>query len=70
VIQNDFMPGRALGGSDGDAIVAVVNRRQQAFPLVVATRGWHSPWHAIFASSYPGSSPFGSIELDGLEPTL
>lgn len=69
-IQNDFMPGGALGVPGGDAIVPVVNRLQPGFALVVATQDWHPPGHASFASSHPGNSAFDSIELDGLEQTL
>ena len=54
-IQNDFMPGGALGVPDGDAIVPVVNRLQPGFALVVATQDWHPPGHASFASSHPGN---------------
>jgi nicotinamidase/pyrazinamidase len=69
-IQNDFMPGGALAVPGGDAIVGVVNRLQQHFPLVVATQDWHPPGHASFASSHPGRAPFESITVDGLEQTL
>ena len=40
-LQNDFCPGGALPVPEGDAVVAVANRLQPCFPLVVATQDWH-----------------------------
>ncbi len=49
-VQNDFCPGGALAVPEGDAVVAPINRLMERFPYVVATRDWHPPDHASFAS--------------------
>lgn len=48
-IQNDFCPGGALAVTDGDQIVPTVNKLQRLFPLVVATKDWHTMDHSSFA---------------------
>ncbi|MEN3027045.1 MAG: nicotinamidase [Chlorobiota bacterium] len=40
-VQNDFCPGGALAVPEGDAVVPVINRLMDAFPLVVASKDWH-----------------------------
>lgn len=47
-IQNDFCPGGALGVSEGDQIIPVVNSLIKEFPLVVATQDWHPSNHISF----------------------
>jgi len=69
-IQNDFLPGGALAVPEGDQIIAVVNRLQNQFDLVVATQDWHPAHHKSFASSHPGKQTFEKIDLDGLEQVL
>jgi nicotinamidase/pyrazinamidase len=69
-IQNDFLPGGALAVPDGDAVIAVVNRLEPAFPLVVATQDWHPANHGSFAANHPGKKAFEEIELNGLPQTL
>lgn len=54
-VQNDFLPGGALGVRDGDQVVPILNdwlRRfeRQQLP-VFATRDWHPPTHCSFRSS-------------------
>ena len=51
-VQRDFLPGGALGVTDGDAVVPVLNRYivrfiAQGLP-VVFTRDWHTPDHCSF----------------------
>jgi len=51
-VQNDFLPGGALGVPDGDGVLAPLNRcieefRRQHLP-VFATRDWHPPAHCSF----------------------
>lgn len=69
-IQNDFLPGGALAVPDGDAVIAVVNRLQTRFDLVVATQDWHPADHGSFAANHPGRRVGELIELDGLEQRL
>lgn len=51
-VQRDFMPGGALGVTDGDAIIPVLNRWiglfQDAGLPIYATRDWHPSNHCSF----------------------
>lgn len=51
-IQNDFLPGGALGVAGGDAVVPVLNRYIEEFVArgqpVYATRDWHPAGHCSF----------------------
>jgi nicotinamidase/pyrazinamidase len=62
-VQNCFVPGGTLPVDDGDQIVPLVNRLSRAFPHVVLTQDWHTPGHASFASSHPGTRPFETIAM-------
>lgn len=53
-VQNDFLPGGALGVPDGDAVIAplasyIGHFRAANLPLV-ATRDWHPPDHCSFVA--------------------
>jgi len=69
-IQNDFLPGGALGVPEGDAVIPVANRLQDIFEIVVATQDWHPANHGSFATNHPGKKPYEQIDLDGLLQTL
>ena len=62
-VQNDFCAGGALAVADGDAVVPVINRMQDDFPLVLATQDWHPAGHSSFAESHPGADPFSTTEM-------
>ena len=51
-VQNDFLPGGALGIAGGDAIVPVLMRYLQRFDArglpIYTTRDWHPPNHCSF----------------------
>jgi nicotinamidase/pyrazinamidase len=52
-VQNDFLPGGALGIAGGDAVVPPLNRllgawRARGLPVYL-TRDWHPPGHCSFA---------------------
>ena len=51
-VQNDFLPGGALGVAAGDAVLEPLNRCIDAFERrglpIVATRDWHPPNHCSF----------------------
>lgn len=64
-IQNDFLPGGALGVPRGDEVIAVANRLMALFPVVVATQDWHPANHGSFASQHPGHRPGDVIDLAG-----
>jgi nicotinamidase/pyrazinamidase len=62
-VQNDFCPGGALGVTQGDQVVPVVNRLLGRFAHVVLTQDWHPRDHLSFASSHEGRKPFERIAL-------
>jgi nicotinamidase/pyrazinamidase len=51
-VQNDFLPGGALGVPRGDEVVPVLNLYMAAFNMrglpVFASRDWHPPKHCSF----------------------
>jgi nicotinamidase/pyrazinamidase len=53
-VQNDFLPGGALGVRDGDAVLAPLNAWLRAFAaqgcLTAASRDWHPQGHCSFTS--------------------
>ena len=69
-LQNDFLPGGALAVPEGDRVISVANRLQSHFDVVVATRDWHPPDHASFATNHPGREPGEWIDLDGAPQIL
>jgi nicotinamidase/pyrazinamidase len=69
-VQNDFCPGGALPVPEGDRIVALVNRLQPCFELVVATQDWHPADHGSFAANHPGRQVGDQITLAGLPQIL
>lgn len=69
-IQNDFLPGGALGVPGGDEIIPVVNALIPGFEIVVATQDWHPPEHGSFAANHPGKNVFEMLDLHGLPQTL
>src|SRR5581483_2795720 len=69
-VQYDFIPGGALPVPDGDKVVAVINRLQPTFDLVIATQDWHPKNHGSFASNHPGKKPGQIIDLNGLTQIL
>jgi nicotinamidase/pyrazinamidase len=48
-MQNDFMPGGALGVTGGDAIVPLVNQLLDHFSIRVFSRDWHPANHSSFS---------------------
>jgi nicotinamidase/pyrazinamidase len=69
-IQNDFLPGGALGVAEGDAVIPPANRLMPRFPLVVATQDWHPANHGSFAANHLGRKVYDQVELNGLPQTL
>lgn len=62
-VQNDFCPGGNLPVAGGDEIVPLVNDLGKRFATVVLTQDWHPVGHSSFASSHPGKSPFGMVDM-------
>ncbi|MBN1297355.1 nicotinamidase [bacterium] len=50
-VQNDFLPGGALGVPGGDAIIPTINRVIPLFDTIVFTRDWHPADHCSFDSA-------------------
>lgn len=69
-VQNDFIPGGSLAVPEGDQIVALINKLQEEFDLVIATQDWHPRDHSSFAANHPGKNEFEKIELHGQEQVL
>jgi nicotinamidase/pyrazinamidase len=69
-IQNDFLPGGALGVPDGDQVIPLINRLIECFALVLATQDWHPANHGSFAANHPDRRPGEVIDLYGLTQVL
>lgn len=57
------MPGGALAVPKGDEVVPLVSRLAARFENVVLTQDWHPRDHVSFATSHPGTKPFGTLRL-------
>lgn len=60
-VQNDFLPGGALGVPDGDGVVEPINRIMPKFSRVIATRDWHPREHPHF-QEYGGPWPYHCLQ--------
>jgi nicotinamidase/pyrazinamidase len=69
-LQNDFLPGGALGVPRGDEVIPIANRLAIDYEVVVATQDWHPADHLSFASHHPGRRVGDVIQLAGLEQVL
>ena len=68
-VQNDFLPGGALAVPEGDQIIPVINRLQERFSCIVATKDWHPRNHVGFAS-FHGKAPGDVIKVHGRKQEL
>ncbi|MDB5963937.1 MAG: putative nicotinamidase [Polaromonas sp.] len=62
-VQNCFIDGGTLPVKGGAEVVPVINRLSAAFANIVVTQDWHTPGHASFSSSHPGTKPFDTTRL-------
>ena len=69
-LQNDFLPGGALGVKDGNQLVPIINGLMNDYTIIIATQDWHPAHHGSFASNHPGKNPYDQITLAGLPQTL
>lgn len=60
-VQNDFLPGGALGVPHGDAVIEPIDRVMPKFPYVVGTRDWHPAEHPHF-QDYGGPWPYHCLQ--------
>jgi nicotinamidase/pyrazinamidase len=68
-IQNDFLPGGALGIKDGDQVIPIVNGISRKFDKVIATQDWHPENHVSFARTH-GKKEHEVLKVDGIEQML
>jgi nicotinamidase/pyrazinamidase len=69
-LQNDFMPGGALGVPSGEQVVPIANEVQPCFEHVIATQDWHPRIHESFAVNHPTKKIGDIIDLHGLPQVL
>lgn len=70
-VQNDFLPGGALGVPESDAILPLINEMvHYPFDLIIATNDWHPSDHGSFASNHQGKKIGDHIQLGGLDQIL
>lgn len=69
-IQNDFLPGGALGVEQGDQILPTVNALQAKFNLILASQDFHPAEHESFAANHEGKSIGEVVSLEGLPQIL
>ena len=69
-MQNDFMPGGALGVAGADKLIPIINRVLPYFSLCVATLDWHPKNHVSFAASHPGKNIGDTIQVEGFPQVL
>jgi nicotinamidase/pyrazinamidase len=69
-MQNDFMPGGALGVPSANEIVPIINALIVKFPLVIATMDWHPDDHVSFASNHPGKKVGDIVKLGEINQIL
>ena len=69
-LQNDFLPGGALGVPHGDEVIAAANLLIPEFDLVYATQDWHPANHSSFASMHAGRAPGDTVRVEGRDQIL
>jgi nicotinamidase/pyrazinamidase len=69
-MQNDFLPGGALGIPKADELVSIINALIPKFPLVVATQDWHPIDHASFAPNHPGKNVGDVVKVGEIDQIL
>ncbi len=60
-VQNDFLPGGALGVPGGGRVIEPINRVMPLFEYVVGTRDWHPREHPHFAE-HGGPWPYHCLQ--------
>jgi nicotinamidase/pyrazinamidase len=69
-MQNDFMPGGALGVSGADACIPIINQLIPHFSLVLATQDWHPADHLSFVTTHPGKQVGDIVMVEGIAQIL
>lgn len=70
-MQNDFLPGGALGIKKANEIIPLLNEViRYPFDVIVASKDWHPADHGCFASNHEGKKQGDHINLGGLDQIL
>lgn len=69
-LQNDFMPGGAMGVAHADEIIPRINAIIPQFEQVISTQDWHPPDHVSFAVNHPGKKAGDIVTINGIEQIL
>lgn len=69
-LQNDFCRGGSLAVPEGEAVIAIANKLQPHFDLVVATQDWHPHDHMSFAINHPGHGVGDWVVVDDIPQIL
>ncbi|MCP5506300.1 MAG: bifunctional nicotinamidase/pyrazinamidase [Chlamydiales bacterium] len=63
-LQNDFLPGGALGVDGGEEIIPIIHQLMDRFDVVIATQDIHPKGHVSFAETH-GKQVGETVELEG-----
>jgi nicotinamidase/pyrazinamidase len=69
-MQNDFMPGGALGVPKADLLIPVIDKILPRFSLRVVTLDWHPKNHVSFAVSHAGKKVGDVVQVEGFSQVL
>ncbi len=69
-MQNDFMPGGALGVPRAHEIIPLINTLIPKFSLVVATQDWHPTDHVSFAANHLGKKVGEIVKTGDIDQIL
>lgn len=61
--QNDFCPGGALGVSNGDKIIPIINKLMKKFDLIISSQDWH-PEETVHFNKWPVHCVAGTLGAD------
>jgi len=69
-VQNDFLQGGSLAVPRGDEIIPLLNKLQEQFELIIATKDWHPKNHKSFASQHKNRKVGDVVILNGQKQIL
>lgn len=69
-MENDFMPGGALGVQGADQLIPIINALILKFPLVISCQDFHPVDHVSFASSHPDKNVGEIIHVKNFDQVL
>lgn len=69
-MQNDFMPGGALGVPKANLLTDVIGKILPHFSLRIVTLDWHPKNHISFAVSHAGKKVGDMVQVEGVSQVL